>query len=35
LRVPGIRLEHAPQIGWSDLLMSYELRGAMIACSRG
>ena len=35
LRVPGIRLEHAPQIGWSDLLMSYELRGAMIACNRG
>jgi len=35
LRVPGIRLEHAPQIGWSDMLMSYELRGAMIACKRG
>lgn len=35
LRVPGIRLEHAPQIGWSDLLMSYELRDAMIACNRG
>jgi cytochrome P450 len=35
LRVPGIRLEHAPQIGWSDMLMSYELRGAMIACNRG
>jgi len=35
LRVPGIRLEHAPKIGWSDMLMSYELRGAMIACDRG
>jgi cytochrome P450 len=35
LRVPGIRLEHAPQIGWSDMLMSYELRGATIACNRG
>jgi cytochrome P450 len=35
LRVPGIRLEHAPQIGWSDILMSYELRGATIACNRG
>ena len=35
LRVPGIRLEHAPRIGWSDMLMSYELRGATIACNRG
>ncbi len=35
LRVPGIRLEHAPQIGWSDILTSYELRGATIACNRG
>jgi len=35
LRVPGLRLEHAPQIGWSEMLMSYELRGAMIACDRG
>lgn len=35
LRVPGIRLEHAPRIGWSEMLMSYELRGAMIACDRG
>lgn len=31
LRVPGIRLERAPDIGWSDLLMSYELRGAVVA----
>lgn len=35
LRVRGIRLEREPQIGWSDMLMSYELRGAMIACARG
>ena len=35
LRVPGIRLEQEPQIGWSDMLMSYELRGATIACNRG
>jgi hypothetical protein len=35
LRVPGIRLEHAPRIGWSEMLMSYELRDAMIACDRG
>jgi cytochrome P450 len=35
LRVPGLRLERAPRIGWSEMLMSYELRGAMIACDRG
>lgn len=35
LRVPGIRLERAPKIGWSNMLMSYELRGAMIVCDRG
>jgi cytochrome P450 len=35
LRLRGIRLEKAPQIGWSDLLMSYELRGALISCDRG
>ena len=33
-RLPGIRLERAPDIGWSDMLQSYELRGAMIACDR-
>jgi cytochrome P450 len=32
LRVPGIRLERAPDVGWSDLLMSYELRGAIVTC---
>jgi len=35
LRVPGIRLEREPQIGWSDLLSAYELRGAMVGCDRG
>ncbi len=34
-RVPRIRLEHAPTMGWNDMLSSYELRGAMIACDRG
>jgi cytochrome P450 len=34
MRVPGIRLEREPQIGWSDLLTAYELRGAMVACDR-
>jgi len=31
-RVPGIKLTAAPRIGWNDALMSYELRGAMVAC---
>jgi hypothetical protein len=35
MRVPGIRLEREPQIGWSDLLSAYELRGAMVGCDRG
>lgn len=34
LRVPGIRLEREPDIGWSGLLMSYELRGAVVTCSK-
>lgn len=34
LRVPGIRLERAPDVGWSSLLMSYELRGAIVTCDR-
>ncbi len=33
LRVPGIRLERAPDIGWVDLLQSYELRNAIVACN--
>ena len=35
MRVPGIRLEREPKIGWSDMLMAYELRGAMVGCDRG
>jgi cytochrome P450 len=34
LRVPGVRLEREPRIGWCDLLMSYELRGAVVVCDR-
>ena len=34
LRVPGMRLERAPEIGWSEMLMSYELREAIVACDR-
>lgn len=34
LRVPGVRLERAPDVGWSELLMSYELRDAVVACDR-
>jgi cytochrome P450 len=33
-RVPGIRLDRAPDIGWSDMLQSYELRGAIVTCDR-
>jgi cytochrome P450 len=32
LRVPGIRLKHAPDMQWNMPLMSYELRGAIVAC---
>lgn len=34
MRVPGIRLERAPDIGWVDLLQSYELRNAVVACDQ-
>ncbi|MCA9661220.1 MAG: cytochrome P450 [Myxococcales bacterium] len=34
LRVPGVRLERAPEVGWSEALMSYELRDAVVACDR-
>ncbi|MEX5633228.1 cytochrome P450 [Parafrankia sp. FMc2] len=33
LRLPGIRLERAPDMTWCDGLMSYELRGAVVTCS--
>ena len=35
LRIRGVRLEAAPQIGWNAMLMSYELRGAVVTCERG
>lgn len=34
LRVPGIHLHRAPDIGWSDMLQSYELRKAVVRCDR-
>lgn len=34
LRVPGVRLERAPDIGWSEMLLSYELRDAVVTCDR-
>jgi hypothetical protein len=34
LRLPGVRLERAPEVGWSEALMSYELRDAVVACDR-
>ncbi|NVB36284.1 cytochrome P450 [Pseudenhygromyxa sp. WMMC2535] len=34
LRVPGIRLERAPDVGWSEALESYELRDAIVVCDR-
>jgi cytochrome P450 len=33
-RVPGVRLEREPKIGWCDMLMSYELRDAVVGCDR-
>lgn len=33
-KVPGIRLDRAPDIGWSDMLQSYELRNAVVSCDR-
>jgi cytochrome P450 len=35
MRLPDLRLERAPDMTWCDGLMSYELRGAMVSCSRG
>jgi cytochrome P450 len=31
-RVPGLRLVRTPEMSWSDALMSYELRGALVTC---
>jgi cytochrome P450 len=32
MRLPGIRLERTPDIGWNPVIAGYELRGAAIAC---
>lgn len=34
LRVPGIRLERAPDMLWNAMLSGYELRNAVVACDR-
>jgi cytochrome P450 len=34
LRLPGIRLKREPQISWHEMLMSYELRKAIVICDR-
>jgi cytochrome P450 len=34
LRVPGIRLHRAPDLGWTDELNGYELRRAIVTCDR-
>jgi cytochrome P450 len=34
LRVPGITLARAPDMQWNDVLMTYELRDAIVTCDR-
>jgi hypothetical protein len=34
LRVPDIRIEREPTIGWCDMLSRYELRDAIVVCAR-
>jgi cytochrome P450 len=34
LRVPGIRLRREPDLCWTDDLMGYELRNAVVTCDR-
>jgi cytochrome P450 len=34
LRLPGIVLKREPRMSWHNMLMSYELRGAVVACDR-
>jgi cytochrome P450 len=34
LRIPGIKFERAPTMGWHKLILSYELRKAMVVCER-
>jgi cytochrome P450 len=35
LRLPGIRFARKPDMNWCEMLMSYELRNAIVACDRG
>lgn len=35
LRVPGVRLEQEPEIGWNAAREGYELRGALVCCQPG
>jgi len=35
LRVPGVRLERPPKVGWCDPIGGYELHGAVVTCERG
>jgi cytochrome P450 len=34
LRVPGVRLARAPDLGWNPGLTSYELRNAVVVCDK-
>jgi cytochrome P450 len=34
MRVPGIRLERAPDMGWNEMLTGYELRNAVVVCDK-
>ncbi len=34
LRLPGIQLKREPRISWHPMLMSYELRKAIVTCDR-
>jgi hypothetical protein len=34
MKVPGIRLDREPDMSWDDGVMSYELRGATVSCTR-
>jgi cytochrome P450 len=33
LKVPGIHLANPPEVLWNSTIGSYELRGAIVACS--
>jgi cytochrome P450 len=35
LRLPGIRLKREPDLCWTNELMGYELRNAVVTCDRG